>query len=262
MLRLMKYEFYKLFHSKSLYICAAILVLFLSFSVITVNIMTDRNTTDFSSDNGVSLTIGSGIEYSGENFTASALSGNTFTLILAIFVALLVCRDFNSGTIKNIIAKGYSRNLIFFAKLLALLFATFLLCFLCWLVSGALSSAFWGFGGAIDADFILTLSAQLAVIIGYASLFFAAAICIKKAGGVLAVNVITPIIISTLLDLLTAAMGSGSVPLANYWLSGCLASITAVGADLSLLTRGILCGSIYCLVFLAIGFTINRKSEI
>ena len=104
MKNLLKLEFRKLKTRKSFYICIAVMVGMFAISTFTINGLINP---DFSEDLGLS----------GINSLIGALSSSSFTMISGIFVALFVCEDYTSQTVKNIYAKGYSRTKVYLSKL-------------------------------------------------------------------------------------------------------------------------------------------------
>ena len=101
---LIKFEFRKLFKSKSFYICLLICIGLVLLSGLTTKIMVEsREVIDLPS------------KYS---MLQGAVSFGNITLISAIYTALFVCEDESSNTLKNIYAKGYTRGNVFISKLM------------------------------------------------------------------------------------------------------------------------------------------------
>ena len=93
--RLIKLQFRNLFHSKLFYVCMGLtLVLNLGLDFIVKGAGTIKVLPQITS------------------FLSSELS-----IISIIFVALFSCLDFNEGTTKNIIARGYTRTQFLLSKL-------------------------------------------------------------------------------------------------------------------------------------------------
>ena len=59
--------------------------------------------------------LGMGIMNAKSIFFSSFSLGNNFGLILPIFVAIILCKDFSNGTIRNKIICGKSRTSIYFS---------------------------------------------------------------------------------------------------------------------------------------------------
>lgn len=111
MLNLLRMDLYRIFHSKSLYICFGVLafVNILTFGILFV--ITNPSARDFIVRFGAEVTsdaadieaalAGTSIL---EVFHQGTVGGGFLSVTIGIFAALLVCMDFDSGFIKNIMA--------------------------------------------------------------------------------------------------------------------------------------------------------------
>ena len=117
--KLLHFEFHKLIRQKSFYICLAVAVAMLFISTYTTYLM-QKDAVDVSQMgiDGMSVMIG-------------AVSGGTLSMVIGVFVPLFVCEDYVSGTIRNIVTRGYTRLGIFLAKLIAVLFASAIMTIVC-----------------------------------------------------------------------------------------------------------------------------------
>ena len=106
MSKLLHFEWRKLWRQKSLYICFGFGLLIIFLSVLSLKSFDILDT--------------------AMNMVYLALN-NGFTVFLGIFIALFICQDYNQQTIKNIYARGYGRNAVFFSKYLISLFVTVLM---------------------------------------------------------------------------------------------------------------------------------------
>lgn len=109
MRKLLQFEFRKLRQQKSFYICCFLLIVFVLLSALLNKIILEHSADPIQAPTGT------------DGITSALASGN-ITLIIGIFTALFVCEDFTDGIIKNIYAKGYSRNKVYFSKLIVVLF--------------------------------------------------------------------------------------------------------------------------------------------
>ena len=105
--RLLHFEFHKLLRQKSFYICLAVSVAMLLATTYT-SVLISR---------GVAEPADIGID--GMDVMIGAVSGGMLSMVIGVFVPLFVCEDYASGTIRNIITRGYTRLGIFAAKLMA-----------------------------------------------------------------------------------------------------------------------------------------------
>ena len=109
MKKLISFEIRKLLKSKYFYIITAISVIFILLSGLTNKAISDALIA-----NGETVQ-----PYSSYLFTKGALGG-TYTMFIAIFVALFATEDSASGTLKNIFAKGYTRSQVYFSNMFLL----------------------------------------------------------------------------------------------------------------------------------------------
>lgn len=95
---------------------------------------------------------------SGRSVFLSSLSlSNNFGMILPIFIAILVCRDFSSGTVRNKIIAGHKRIPIYTSHLVTALTLMVALFLLYALLTLAVGSLIYGYGAAFDAGEIIFL---------------------------------------------------------------------------------------------------------
>ena len=206
MFKLLNFEFRKLIRQKSFYICIAAMLALLVGSAYTTELMTAK----------------SGVEdpsLSGINYLMEAISGSALSAVLAVFIPLFICEDYASGTIRNIITRGFSRLEMFIAKLIAVLAATVLMTAVCLAAAYLVGTAFWGAGEpSLGSEQIKILLCQLAVIAAYATMFFAISSMLQKVGGSIAICLILPMAAAILLSLADAALAEREIELSGYWM--------------------------------------------
>lgn len=183
MVCLIRAEGYKLKRSKSFYICIASLAAFILLIYGTLLLV--ENISNGTMENGTGGVVVSGeIMEEGESLFQSigvmdileqVFSGNGFALVLSIFIGIFVVREYNSGTMKNIVGKGYSRNVIFFTRLLMANLAMLLLlaaglCItllmgLIFIGTGAFAGAFWqNLAGYMLVQMLLYIAVTTALV--------------------------------------------------------------------------------------------------
>ena len=131
MFRLLNFEFRKLIRQKSFYICIGVMLALLLFSAYTAELMT--------SESGIENP-----ELNGTNYLMEAVSSSALFSVLAVFIPLFVCEDYASGTIRNVITRGFSRFEIFAAKLIAVIFASVFMTAVC--LAAAVAGQTFGYG--------------------------------------------------------------------------------------------------------------------
>lgn len=205
--KLLHFEFHKLIRQKSFYICLAVAVAMLFISTYTTYLM-QKDAVDVSQMgiDGMSVMIGT-------------VSGGTLSMVIGVFVPLFVCEDYVSGTIRNIVTRGYTRLGIFLAKLIAVLFASAIMSIVC-MASGYLVGVLFCAPGEqpFDAYTVKILLCQLAVMLAEASLFYAISTVLQKTGGAIAICLVLPMVLTIVLALADTALAEKEIQLSGYWL--------------------------------------------
>lgn len=249
MFRLINFEFRKLIRQKSFYICIAVMLALLLFSAYTTELMT--------ADSGVENP-----DLNGVNYLMGAINSSSIFSVLGVFIPLFVCEDYVSGTIRNVITRGFSRLEIFVSKLIAVIVASLLMTVLCLAASYLVGTAFWGSGdAALGSEQIKILLCQLAVVIAYSTLFFAISSTLQKVGGSIAICLILPMAAMILLSMADAALAEQEIVLSKYWLdslSHSVSSFTVAAEDIKTALIGAGC---YFAASIAVSWLLIMKKE-
>ncbi|MCL2521614.1 MAG: ABC transporter permease [Erysipelotrichales bacterium] len=132
MLNLLKSEFLKIRKDR---VALVGLIVIVSFVVINLLItLALRNTFE-----------GMGLNIYGRGLFASTFSINDVGIIVPIFVALLISREFSNGTIRNKIICGHKRLHVYFSMFISSFLFGLLLMVLASLINLVLGSIFFGF---------------------------------------------------------------------------------------------------------------------
>ena len=251
MKKLISFEFRKLFKSKYFYIITAISIVFILLSGLTNKAISDALIA-----NGETVQ-----PYSSYLFTKGALGG-TYTMFIAIFVALFATEDSTSGTLKNIYAKGYTRSQVYFSKYVVSLIAVLIMSSVTVVFAYGYSNSIWGNNLEIVDNVLLIIVGQLLGVITYHAIFFAISTIFGKVGSAIALNIIGPMAVSLVLGLGDAFIRSENIKLTSYWVDSLYSYFTASVSDQNLLTTGIVLFAIYIGAAIIIGLFMNRKKEI
>ena len=140
MKQLLRFEFRKLFRSKAFYVCCAISVAFILITALTTKALEpELKKLD---ENYQSV-------YSGLTMLKDVFSNGQIAILGGIMISILVCEDFTSDTLKNVYARGYTRQHVFYAKVVSTLSAYFIVIFADMLLSVLFGTfMFDGFGTA------------------------------------------------------------------------------------------------------------------
>lgn len=249
MFKLLNFEFRKLIRQKSFYICIAAMLALLVSSAYTTELMTAKSGVEDPSLSGIS-------------YLMEAISGSALSAVLAVFIPLFICEDYASGTIRNIITRGFSRLEIFIAKLIAVLAATVLMTAVCLAAAYLVGTAFWGAGEpSLGSEQIKILLCQLAVIAAYATMFFAISSMLQKVGGSIAICLILPMAAVILLSLADAALAEREIELSGYWIENLGRSLASVEAEAEDIKKALIGAGCYFAASIAFSWLVIMKRE-
>ena len=256
MSNLLRLEFRRLFRAKSFYICLAV-----SLVMIVITALTTKMLLNLEEQKEVAEAMGEALQTPTSISMLKTAISSSLTTILAIFLSLFVAEDFTGDTIKNIYAKGNSRDSIYWSKYISSVVASIIMLFFCAIFSFATGKILFGEYGSMGKNYIVSLFAELVILLAYVTLYFVVAICIRKTGASLAISIIGPLLIGLFLTLGSAALKSDSIDLSSYWLAGRLSILEDADVSTKNTVLGFIIGGINLLVIGAAGFCINRSSE-
>ena len=247
--KLLHFEFHKLIRQKSFYICLAVLLGMLVVSAETSQLIYADSETLPPTLNAL------------DNLMSS-VSGSVLKMILGVFIPLFVCEDFVSGTIRNVITRGYTRLEIFFSKLIAVLCACVIMTVLCMAVAYLVGLMFWGTGeGAFTGEQVKILLCQLLVTLAISSLFYAISTVLQKTGGAIAVCLVLPMVLGIILTLADTALAEKEIQLSGYWIESDGAALSSADVAADELKKSLLTALAYLAVTTAGSWFLIRKRE-
>ena len=251
MKKLIIFEFRKLFKSKYFYIISAISVVF-----VLISGLTNKAIFDSLIKNGETVQ-----PYSSYLFTKGALGG-TYTMLIAIFVALFATEDSASGTLKNIYAKGYTRSQVYFSKYVVSFIAVLIMSAITVVFAFGYSNSIWGNSLEITDNVLLVVVGQFLGIATYHVIFFAISTIFSKVGSAIALNIIGPMAVSLVLGLGDAFIKSENTKLTSYWIDSLFSNFTSSVSNQKMMVTGIILFIVYTGVAIFVGIIMNRKKEI
>lgn len=253
MKQLLRYEFRKLFRSKAFYILLAVQVAVTLIGVVSTkaieNLLQDPNDPNYyvSAITGVSQML-------------TAVTGTIFSMTTAIFASIFLCEDYSSGTIKNIVSRGYSRLKVSTSKYLVSFVGVLIMGAASALITFALASALWKVG-VWDINATKSLFGEMAYLLAYHAFFcFVATLCMK-IGATIAINLVAPLFVDLILTLVDTLINLKDVSISNYFFTGIGSSFAANGyanENFGLYFSILL---IYFALFVGAGLFISSKKE-
>lgn len=258
MKNMLKFEFRKLFRSKSLYICSAIIISMAILSVVLMNLTIQIQI----GDEVMSLIDPS--DLSGINALMDTFSYGNILTILPIFIAIFVCSDASQGILKNVYAKGFSRTKVLMSKYIVSLVVEVIFFFAAAVPTFITASILWGNSADVNENLLQSLFGQIIVLLVYHTIYFAISTIVNKTGIAIALNIVG----LTLFSLgLTAAEAVSRlvdhyVPLSMYWIETMWESVTTSSYEDFSYVGIIGLSFVYIAIFLGVSIFFNRKKQL
>lgn len=255
---LLRLEFRKLRTQKSFYICLAIMIVMILITGVTYKVVLNYmpETAEAMETEG-----GEVLPKTFSGFLLGFVSASMFSMLTAIFVSIVVCDDYDNQIVKNIYARGYSRENCYFAKLIYVFAVTTIMFLVALVFAGAIGSAFFGFNGVSGKTFIL-LGGQYVVCMSGVAFSFAIASAIRKLGATIAANIIIPMIVPLLLGLADTVLKINGFKIEEIWIASFLTSLTNIEEVTGRIIACVLGSVAYTAAFIAAGYAVNGKTEI
>lgn len=237
--RLIRLQLRNMFHNKLLYICLGINIL-LSGVLLFVVSLTMKNITNTS--------------YAVCPQIISFLSGEP-GLVSMMFIAIFACLDFNEGTTKNIIARGYTRTQLLISKIITTLIGVAVMAVVTCIIIFAL---FIKDGLGFNPDMIWTLIVSLFTITAETVFLTTVSFILEKNSAA----IIGCIFVPRLLDMLfTVVQTQTKIDLGKYWISNLMSNFSSNPSPANMILPIILSVG-YIVLFICAGTQIMYKKEI
>jgi ABC-2 type transport system permease protein len=202
--------------------------------------------------------------FGGAWFIGESLSNGIHALIIGIFVSIFVSAEFNFGTMKNIVSKGFNRTKVYAAKFVICASAA-LLMLIVYMVAGCLAGTIlWGFdpNGIASLGGMITLFLNQALLmIAYTAVFVFVATSLRSNGASIGVNICVVMLVATLLQAINLLFG-GSVNLSDFWISGNISKLATLSPAGSDVLRGIIVAVVYTAAATLAGSALFEKQDI
>ncbi len=264
---LLKADCYKMFRQRSFYICLIVCVILAVIQVFSV----DYSSTILLSMSAADPSMAE-IAAPYTTLSASAQLKGTFSLngilFAAIFIPLFVSSEFRSGTVKNTLAKGFSRTQYFFSKWIVSLIFSIVVVLLYSAAATVTGTFLWGFG-SVDAgyysDIVQFVLLQILVNAAFASLFLMFSFLIRSTGGAIALNVCVLQFASlavSLIEMLLYWCTGQDFPITNGWLATNVTQLITDPLTTTLAMQAIIVSLAYLLVCTGIGLVSFVKRDV
>jgi ABC-2 type transport system permease protein len=254
MLNLLRSDFYRLFKTKSFYICAAIEVALFILNALILN----WAATLTSEDRAVYQSM---LPDGGLDFASSVFSGN-IQLLIGIIIAIFVTAEFSHGTMKNSVSKGFLRWKIYASKGISMLAAAYLLIFVTFIIGAGVGAVLFGGMGVFTADLFKKIGIELLLYAALVSFFLLISMVIRNLGGVLAINILGVLTVEPLIYQIIELINKGKIEFSKYSLVNNIDfyNSSAAGGDDYL--RSAVVALVYLAITLILGLLAFRKADI
>ncbi|MCL2885035.1 MAG: ABC transporter permease [Oscillospiraceae bacterium] len=263
MRNLLRADFYKLKKSKAFWICTLLGIAIAVLMVVAEKAAVNLAATGAGGDSPVGEMASAA---SGVWAVTMSLTQQHFNIILmGIFAAIFISSEFGYGTMKNTLSRGAQRWKVFASKFVTcgagalFMVLTFMGALL------AMGTAFWGFdpqGNVSAGGFIGMILLQMLLMLSFAAVFTFISMTIRAGGGAIATNIITVLIVSTLLSAVNLLFNSNTVDLNKYWLTRTVETLATTAPASGDVTRGIVVALAWGVGSLALGTVLFNKQDV
>jgi ABC-2 type transport system permease protein len=261
--KLLRSDFYRLFKSKSFYICTAIAMFLVSGSVFIVDwsyrMMTESDT----------LSIAMEFPYTdGLSYGLMMFASGDVHLFMAILIAIFVTAEYAHGTMKNAVSKGFSRYQIYLSKVITMTTAIYIMIFMMFIIGTISVMIITGKFGTLTGTYVGQIFAMIGVEFllhsALAALFVMIANTVRNNGGAISINIVIALpIVGPLLYQALELIFRNKVSFSEYGLryniSLFVQNIAPIGEDM---LRAVIVGAAFLVVTTAIGIFAFKNMDV
>lgn len=197
-------------------------------------------------------------------FVAQIFGGNILILFVAILASLFVTSEYSYGTIKNLVAKGFSRISIYMSKLITVWIAILIMQLVLVVITFITSAIIFG-TGAITSEIIIQVLGmiliQLLLHMAIGSICTMVAMNLKHSAGTMALNIIMITMTSSIIGLIDILLPEG-MKISDYLITTNISKMAVLDAENIAVIKSIGVAVIYTIASTAIGTVIFRKLDI
>ncbi len=247
MMKLLKFEFRKLLRNKFFFI----LLILIPISAFANAYIINKNCEEHSFF----------IKPSFYEMILSGISSVGMITFMGAFIGSLACEDDSGKTMKNIVAKGYSKFSIYASKYIISLMCVLLMTAISLLTTYVTSKIYFQANAKPD-NFALILFVQIVIVIAYHAVFYAISMTIRKTGVSISINIFLPLVVSVLIAMVEALFDFKDFTLNDYWIDMLLTRLNSPTIKRSEIFRSLYVAIGYLLVLVPGGYLLNRKRDI
>jgi len=256
MSNLLKTDFYRLFRSKSFYICG-----FIAFALFDLGLILIYLLSNMAAVNGAEISVAK----SGIEFGLNAFPDMDSQIILSIIIGIFITSEFSHGTMKNVVSKGFSRIQIYFSKLITMIAATYMIILVTFLTGTIGASIITGkigdFSSNSIAKYARTIGIELLLYAALTALLVAVGMLIRNLGGVIAINIVGIIIFIPIILNILQAISNDKIKFMDFTLMSNM-SLYVVNAEPAAYLRTFIVALAYFAVPTALGVFAFVKADV
>lgn len=270
MFNLLKGEIYKLWRSKSLYICSAVMLVFvlLLYGMFSLADMMQQGEV---ANGSYGLTVNEGVtsvwDEMGISYIVQMMFSSISALIVAIFVSIYVFGDYANGAIKNVVGKGYSRGTVFLSKFVGTVAGTAVMQIV--MILGLLACEVIILGGRrINVDVLVEISGYTAMQLLLGAALSAIIVTISQVCRNLGAGIAISACMIMFSSFATAGINAllkfmdMNVNVCEYWILDLISECPMGNMDNSFLVRAVVCAIVWSVVAIGVGAIHFRKADV
>ncbi len=244
--KLVKLELRYLIKQKSFLIC-----LLISNALIIIGILASNFLNNLAQENG-----GTDILLGVNAFDSlmGYLGGGNLGILLAITISIFFGAEASDGTIKNIIAKGYTRSEFFISKVISIV-VMLLIFIITAIIFNYITCLIMGI--ELGTFNIVTLGCVTLTILAEAVMFSALSFIIFKTSANIVANICIPMLLPLALTLADVLLKS-KIKIADFWIE----NTSALFTNNSKFPFMIIVSVCYIVIFMILGTVIPKRKEI
>lgn len=193
-------------------------------------------------------------------FCGQVLAGGVLPIILLFFICNNLIKEFGYGTIRNKIAKGFSRAKIYFAKWLSLVIATIGLILLMVVIQSITTILIYGIS-PITMEMIRIILIEILLYMALVSIFFMVGMMVRKKVAMIAINILIITIGSSILSFFSFLL-KDSIILTRYWIPSLITQMGNLDISQQTIQTSVVVAIVYLIITMILGVQSFKRKDI
>ena len=249
MKKLLKLEFTKLRKQKSFYICTLLAVVFILLESTLAFVMTNDEPWLREDMSGIQTML-------------TGIGSSFYVLLSSVFVVLFFCEDHTQQTIKNILAKGYTKEQVFAAKVISASAATTIMFVITELAALGIGTCFFGLGAVENLDFLAVIGTQYITNLANGLMCIVLCAMFRKTAASIVAMLFIPDLVEMALSLVDTILQNTKILISDFWFTSILNDACMERAVSGRMYECLWGSLAYIAIFLLVGTYCYRKQEL